>query len=151
MQLSGEYTFDAPPETVWTFMLDPDVLMACLPGCERLDVVGEDEYTATMTIGVAMIKGKYEGRVKISDKQEPTSYRMLVEGKGPQGQVSGDGLLELSPTGTGTLVKWSGDANVRGVLARVGGRVIQPAAKMIVGQFFKCLEAKATEGAATTA
>ncbi|MEJ7900295.1 MAG: SRPBCC domain-containing protein, partial [Thermomicrobiales bacterium] len=84
MQLSGEYTFDAPPERVYHLMLDPDVLMTCLPGCERLDLVGEDEYTATMTIGVAMIKGKYEGRVKISDKQEPSSYRMLIEGKGPQ-------------------------------------------------------------------
>lgn len=147
MQLSGEYTFTAPVQTVWDFMLDPDVLMACLPGCERLDVVGEDEYTATMMIGVAMIKGKYEGRVKISDKQEPNSYRMLVEGKGSQGQVSGDGLLELSESDGGTLVKWSGDANVRGTLARVGNRVVQPAARMIVGQFFKCLEAKATETA----
>lgn len=145
MQLSGDYTFDAPVEQVWQFMLDPDVLMACLPGCERLDLVGEDEYTATMTIGVAMIKGKYEGRVKISDKNEPSSYRMLIEGKGPQGQVSGDGLLELSERDGGTLVNWSGDANVRGTLARVGNRVIQPAAKMIVGQFFKCLEAKAKD------
>lgn len=144
MQLSGEHTFMAsPPDQVWQFMLDPDVLMACLPGCERLDVVGEDEYTATMTIGVAMIKGKYEGRVKISDKIEPSSFRMLVEGKGPQGQVSGDGLIEISSADAGTLVKWSGDATVRGVLARVGSRVIQPATKMIVGQFFKCLEKRA--------
>lgn len=148
MQLSGEHTFKtSPPDRVWGFMLDPDVLMACLPGCERLDVVGEDEYTATMTIGVAMIKGKYEGRVKISDKNEPTSYRMLVEGKGPQGQVSGDGLIEISAAGDGTLVKWSGDATVRGVLARVGNRVIQPAARMIVGQFFKCLEQRANADA----
>lgn len=148
MQLSGDYTFDAPVEQVWQFMLDPDVLMACLPGCERLDLVGEDEYTATMTIGVAMIKGKYEGRVKISDKNEPSSYRMLIEGKGPQGQVSGDGLLELAEREGRTLVTWSGDANVRGTLARVGNRVIQPAAKMIVGQFFKCLEAKAKDAPA---
>ncbi len=140
MQLSGEYTFNAPPERIYHLMLDPDVLQTCLPGCERLDVIGEDEYTATMTIGVAMIKGKYEGRVRISDKQEPTSFRMLVEGKGPQGQVSGEGLIEIAASGDGTLVTWSGDPQVRGMLARVGGRVIQPAARMIVGQFFKCLE-----------
>ncbi len=144
MQLSGEYTFDAPPERVYHLMLDPDILMACLPGCERLDLVGEDEYTATMTIGVAMIKGKYEGRVKISDKQEPTSYRMLIEGKGPQGQVSGEGLIEFAATDTGTLVTWSGEPQIRGTLARIGSRVIQPASKMIVGQFFKCLAQTAT-------
>jgi uncharacterized protein len=146
MLLSGDHTFDAPRERVWRFMLDPDVLKSCLPGCDKLEEIGEDEYLATMTIGIAMIKGRYEGRVKISDKNEPTSYRMLVEGKGPQGQVSGEGLIEISANGDGTLVNWSGDATVRGVLARVGGRVIQPASKMIVGQFFKCLEQRAESG-----
>lgn len=140
MQLSGDYTFNATPEAVYALMLDPDTLMTCLPGCERLELVGEDEYEATMTIGVAMIKGKYQGRVKISDKQEPTSFRMLVEGKGAQGQVSGEGLIEISQGEDGTVVNWSGDPQVRGTLARIGSRVIQPAAKMIVGQFFKCLE-----------
>jgi carbon monoxide dehydrogenase subunit G len=144
MQLSGDYTFDATPEAVYKLMLDPDTLMTCLPGCERLELVGEDEYEATMTIGVAMIKGKYEGRVKISEKQEPSSFRMLVEGKGAQGQVSGEGLIQLSPGENGTVLNWSGDAQVRGTLARIGSRVIQPAAKMIVGQFFKCLEKTAT-------
>lgn len=140
MQLSGEHVSQAPPERVWQFMLDPEVLKASLPGCERLDEIGEDEYSATMTIGIGMIKGKYEGTVKISDKQEPASFRMIVDGKGPQGQMTGDGLIEFTPQGSGTLIKWSGDANVRGVLARIGARVIQPAAKMIVGQFFKSME-----------
>ena len=139
MHLSGDYTFDAAPEDVYRLMLDPDTLMTCLPGCERLELVGEDEYEATMTIGVAMIKGKYEGRVKISDKNEPTSFRMLVEGKGAQGQVSGEGLITISASENGTHLAWEGDPQIRGTLARIGSRVIQPAAKMIVGQFFKCL------------
>jgi carbon monoxide dehydrogenase subunit G len=147
MQLSGEHRFTAPRERVYDFLLDPDTLKACLPGCERLDQVGEDAYEATMKIGIGMIKGTFSGKVQISDKQEPSSYRMLVEGRGPQGQVSGEGTLELVEDNGGTLVKWAGDANVRGTLARIGSRVIQPAAATIVGQFFKCLESKA----ATTA
>src|SRR5690554_3727928 len=95
MELSGEHTFNAPRERVFAFLLDPETLKSCLPGCEKLEQVGEDEYAATMKIGIGMIKGTFSGKVKISDKQEPTSYRMLVEGKGPQGQVSGDGTLEL--------------------------------------------------------
>lgn len=145
MQLSGEHLSKASPERVWQFMLDPEVLKASLPGCERLDPIGEDEYSATMTIGIGMIKGKYEGNVKITDKQEPNSYRMHLDGKGPQGQMTGDGLIEFVPEGTGTRIKWSGDANVRGVLARIGSRVIQPAAKTIVGQFFKKMEARAEQ------
>ena len=148
MQLSGEYTFKSAPERVYSLMLDADTLMACLPGCERLDLVGEDEYEATMTIGVAMIKGKYEGHVKISDKVEATSFRMFIEGKGPQGQVSGDGLIQFNAAEDGgTVVSWSGDPQIRGTLARIGSRVIQPAAKMIVGQFFKCLEQTAAKAA----
>jgi carbon monoxide dehydrogenase subunit G len=131
-------------------MQDPDTLMACLPGCEALDLIGENEYSATMTIGVAMIKGKYNGRVKISDQVEPTSFRMLIEGKGPQGQVSGEGLIEIAGTPAGTVVSWSGDPKINGTLARIGSRVIQPAAKMIVGQFFKCLEQQASVDASAS-
>jgi carbon monoxide dehydrogenase subunit G len=145
MQLSGEHVSAAPPERVWQFMLDPDVLKASLPGCERLDETGPDEYSATMTIGIGMIKGKYEGTVKIADKNEPHNFRMIVSGKGPQGQMTGDGLIEFSPKDGGTLIKWSGDAQVRGVLARIGARVIQPAARTIVGHFFKSMEKHATQ------
>jgi hypothetical protein len=148
MQLSGEHVSKASPERVWQFMLDPEVLKASLPGCERLDPTGEDEYSATMVIGIGMIKGRYEGTVKITDKHEPNDFRMLVTGKGPQGEMTGDGLIEFIPEGTGTRIKWAGDANVRGVLARIGSRVIQPAAKTIVGQFFKRMEDRADKLAA---
>jgi carbon monoxide dehydrogenase subunit G len=143
MELTGEYTFDAPRDRVWAFMLDPEMLRQCLPGCEKLDQVGPDEYTATMKIGIAMIRGTFQGRVKISDKQEPERYTMAVDGSGPQGQVSGTGTLELVEEGGRTTVRYRGDANVRGTLARVGARMVQPAARTIVGQFFGCLEKKA--------
>ena len=144
MELSGEHTFAAPREQVWQFLLDPDVLRQCLPGCERLDTTGPDEYEATMKIGVGMVRGTFTGRVRISDKQEPERYRMLVEGSGTQGQVSGEGELRLAEENGQTRVSYSGTANVRGSLARVGARMMQPAARMVVGQFFKCLESKAT-------
>jgi carbon monoxide dehydrogenase subunit G len=142
MELSGEHRFAAPRERVWQLLLDPAILQQCLPGTESFAEVAPEEYEAQMKIGVAAIRGTYQGRVKIEEKDEPNSYRMRVEGKGPAGQISGEATMELSDDGDGTLVKWSGVANVRGTLARVGGRVMQPAAKMIVGQFFSCLEGK---------
>jgi carbon monoxide dehydrogenase subunit G len=145
MELSGEHRFDVPREKVWQFLLDPEVLKASLPGCEKLEEVGEDEYVATMKIGISFIKGTFSGRVKITDKNEPESYRMSVEGSGPQGQVSGIGTLNLiDEGGTATIVRYAGDANVRGSLARVGARMIMPAAKTIVGQFFDRMEKEAT-------
>ncbi len=145
MELSGEHRFSAPRERVWELLLDPKILQQCLPGAEELVEIGPEEYEARMKIGVAAIRGTYQGRVKIEDKNEPNDYRMIVEGKGPAGQISGDAHMTLSEDGDGTIVHWSGNANVRGTLARVGGRVMQPAAKMIVGQFFTCLEGKAGE------
>jgi len=144
MEITGEHTFNAPRQKVWDLLLDPAVLKDSLPGCEKLDVVGPDEYTATMKIGVAMIRGTFTGKVKITDKVEPSSYSMSVEGSGPQGQVSGVGALELIDQGEKTVVRYKGDANIRGTLARVGARVVQPAAKMIVGQFFDRIEKNAT-------
>lgn len=144
MELTGEHTFAAPRERVWSFLLDPRTLQACLPGCEQLDEIGPDEYQATMKIGIAAIRGTYQGRVKISDRVEGESYTMLVEGKGPAGNISGEGRLRLVEADGGTRVEYQGVANVRGTLARIGSRVMQPAAKMIVGQFFGCLETKAT-------
>jgi carbon monoxide dehydrogenase subunit G len=144
MELSGEHRFDVPREKVWQFLLDPDVLKASLPGCEKLEEVGPDEYVATMKIGISFIRGTFTGKVKISDKNEPESYKMSVEGSGPQGQVSGVGTLNLVEDNGGTIVKYVGDANVRGSLARVGARMIQPAAKTIVGQFFDKMEKEAT-------
>lgn len=148
MELVGEHTFNLPREQVWNMMLDPNVLKACLPGCEKLEAVGEDEYVATMKIGISFIKGTFSGKVKITDKNEPSSYTMHVEGSGPQGQVAGVGQLELVEDGDATVVKYKGEANVRGSLARVGARMIQPAAKTIVGQFFDKMEKEATAASA---
>lgn len=143
MELAGEHTFDQPREKVWQLLLDPEVLKASLPGCEKLEEVGPDEYVATMKIGISFIRGTFSGKVKITDKNEPESYNMAVEGSGPQGQVSGAGTLELEDQGGSTVVRYKGDANVRGSLARVGARMIQPAARTIVGQFFERMEKEA--------
>jgi carbon monoxide dehydrogenase subunit G len=140
MEITGEYKVPASQEATYDAMLDPEVLKASLPGCEKLEEVGENEYVATMTIGVAMIKGKYDGKVRIADLNRPNSFTMHIEGKGPQGQLSGVGDLTFEKIDDGnTLVKYRGDANVRGMLARIGSRVIQPASKMIVGKFFETM------------
>lgn len=147
MELIGEYAFAAPRERVWQLMLDPAMLKSCLPGCEKLELIGEDEYAATMKIGIAMIKGTFAGKVKISEQIENESYLMAIEGAGPQGQVKGLGKLEFIADGDDkTIVKYSGNANVTGTIARVGARMIQPAARTISGQFFKCAEGKINSG-----
>ena len=125
------------------FLLDPAVLQACLPGCEDLEETGPDAYNARMKVGIGMIKGTFTGSVKIVDKVEPERYTMEVDGRGPQGHVTGTGSLEFVEDGDKTTIKYSGDAQIRGTMARVGARMIQPAARQVLGQFFACLEQKA--------
>lgn len=143
MKLSGEQVIPANQEAVYDAMLDPETLKSALPGCESLEEIGPNEYRTAMTIGVAMIKGKYEGTVKITDAVRPEGFTMHIEAKGPQGQVSGVGTLKFEAVSDSeTKVIYDGDANVRGMLARIGSRVIQPAANMITGKFFQELAAK---------
>jgi len=143
MKLSGDHVVPASRETVYDAMLDPETLKSTLPGCEKLEETGPNEYLASMVIGVAMIKGKYDGKVKITDENRPESFSMHIEAKGPQGQLSGVGNIRFEALGQNeTKVIYDGDATVRGMLARIGSRVVQPAANMIVGKFFSELSGK---------
>lgn len=146
MQVKGQATFSAPRTEVWATLMNPDALQSCLPGVQKFEPAGEDEWEATMTVGMAGIRGTYSGRVKITDKQPETSYRLSVEGSGGGNRIRGSGLVTLEEgQDGGTNVTYDGDAQVAGVLAAVGQRLFQPAAKMMADQFFKCMAARVGE------
>src|SRR5829696_2592005 len=112
MQLKGTYTFKAPRAAVWEALLDPTVLAQALPGGERLEKVGENEYKAAMNVRVGPVQGKFDGRVELSDIEAPVRYRMKVSGSGPAGFVNGEGAIVLSDNGEGTNMKYDGDVQV---------------------------------------
>lgn len=136
MKLAGEYTLPAPPEKVWELLTDPNRLAKLLPGCERLDPDGPDRFKAAIKFGIAAITGKYAGTVEFSEKEPPRSMRMKISGKGVPGFVDGAGHVELKVKDDGTLLRYTGDAQVGGMIASVGQRMIEGAAKKIVDQFF---------------
>jgi carbon monoxide dehydrogenase subunit G len=143
MQVEGQYTINAPIERVWAYLQDPAGLQACIPGCEKLEPRGEDSYEATLKVGVAAVKGTYQGKVSIADKEPPHRYRMLVEGSGGPGFVRGEAAIELSdssPNATVVLVK--GDGQVGGTVAGVGQRMLGGVAKMLMKQMFDCVKAR---------
>jgi carbon monoxide dehydrogenase subunit G len=111
-------------------------LKKAIPGCERLEAVGEDEYKATMKVGVAAVKGTFEGKVRITDKKPSDSYRMAVEGSGGPGFVRGEAVITLTDTPGGTRVSYSADVQVGGLIAGVGQRMLGGVSKMMADQFF---------------
>jgi carbon monoxide dehydrogenase subunit G len=136
MKIEGSHEIPAPRQKVWDAFLDPETLRQAIPGCEKLEAVGPDEYKATMKVGVAAVKGTFEGKVKISDKTPPDSYKLHVEGSGGPGFVRGDTLISLADSGSGTKVSYSADVQVGGLIAGVGQRMLGGVSKMMADQFF---------------
>lgn len=145
MKLSGEQTLPARRERVWELFNDPNRLSRLIPGLEKLDQLAPDQFAGTLNVGVAAVKGVYSGTLKLEEIRPPAHYKMIVDGKGKQGFMRGSGTLDLEPK-TGdvnqTVVKYSGDVQVGGPLVQVGQRVIDSAAKMLLGQFFAAAEAE---------
>jgi carbon monoxide dehydrogenase subunit G len=139
MKIEGSHDIPAPRQKVWEAFLDPAMLRRAIPGCERLEATGEDEYNATMKIGVAAVKGTFEGKVKLSDKTPPESYRMAVEGSGGPGFVRGTTVISLSDIDGGTRVSYTADVQVGGLIAGVGQRMLGGVSKMMADKFFSAM------------
>ena len=142
MEITGSYTFTAPPERVWDLMMDPTAIASCIPGCEALEPDGVDRYRARITLGLAAITGTYDGIVVITDKVEKSSYRLAVEGQGRPGFVKGSAAIALRPVGGGTIVDLTATVQTGGAIARLGQRLIGSAAKMMQDRFFACMQSK---------
>jgi uncharacterized protein len=151
MKIAGEQVLSAPRERVWDLFNDPARLSRLIPGCEKLETLGPDEFGGTINVGVAAVKGVYAGKLKLADKQPPEHYKMIVDGKGKQGFLRGSGTLDLKVRdGNSTVVTYAGDVQVGGPLIQVGQRVIDSAAKMMLGQFFAAADAELRAAAAGT-
>jgi len=137
MKIEGVHDIPAPRQKVWEAFLDPERLRQAIPGCEKLEALGNDEFRAVMKIGVAAIKGTFEGKVRLADQKAPDSYRLAVEGSGGPGFVRGDTLITLSDIeGGGTHVAYNADVQVGGLIAGVGQRMLGGVSKMMADQFF---------------
>ena len=118
-------------------------LSRAIPGCEGLEEIGPDEYRMKMKMALASLSGAFEGKVKISDRNPPSSFRLTVEGSSKIGFVKGDGLLTLAPSAEGTEVAYEGDAQIGGTMAAVGQRLIDGTSKMMIRKFFEKLATEA--------
>src|SRR6266576_3116807 len=139
MQLSATYKFAAPPDAVWTLLMDPEAIKSCLPGCKELRPVGDNRYQAEMSVGVAAVTGTFNATVTLSDLQPPSSYRLSVDATGKPGFAKGSATISLRASASGTEVDVKATSEVGGLIARVGQRLIDGVARMTTDKFFGCL------------
>jgi carbon monoxide dehydrogenase subunit G len=141
MRIAGNATLHAPVETVYAALRDPRVLVRTIPGCERLEQVGEDAYQMTVTAGVASVRGTYAGDVRLTDQRAPHGFVLRASGSGAPGTVSADVTVELSPGENGTTeLTYDADAVVGGMIGGVGQRLLTGVAKRTAGDFFTAVD-----------
>ncbi|MSO63271.1 MAG: carbon monoxide dehydrogenase [Acidobacteria bacterium] len=145
MDISGTYTFNAPPDRVWALLMDPAVISSCIPGCDRFEPDGENKYRARLTVALAAITGTYEGTVALLDLVPLTSYRLTAEGQGRPGFVKGSSAITLRAQGDSTVVDVRATVQTGGSIARLGQRLIGGVSKMMLDRFFACLSGKLEE------
>src|SRR5690606_13010734 len=141
MKFTGENVLDAPVEQAWDALLDPQVLVRTIPGCERLEATGENAYSMTITAGVASIKGTYAGTCELSDLRPHESLVMRAAGSGAPGTVSADVTVGFADAGDGTTrLTYDADAVVGGMVGGVGQRMLTSVSKRMAGEFFGSVE-----------
>jgi carbon monoxide dehydrogenase subunit G len=124
-------------------LIDPDSIATCLPGVEKLEKLGEDEYSMSMNVGIGMVKGTYNGKVRLSNMNKPTDYQMYVDGSGRPGFIKGTGTVRLAEGENSTTdIEYDGDVEVGGPIGSVAQRMLGGVANRMVGQFFGCIESK---------
>jgi carbon monoxide dehydrogenase subunit G len=136
VKIAGSHHVPVPQQRAYEALQDPVILARCMPGCDHLDKVAEDTYEMKMKMLIASISGRFDGKVRIADKNPFQSFKLVVEGNGKIGFVKGEGLLTLAPNGDGTDVSYNGDVSVGGTIASVGQRLMDGTSKMMIKRFF---------------
>ena len=141
MKIIGNAQFAADRAVVWQALNDPAVLVRCIPGCQRLEALGDDAYTLTVAAGVGSIKGVYDGQVRLTDQQQPGSFRMHAQGAGAAGTIGADVLVTLEESAAGgASVTYDADAVVGGMIGGVGQRMLVGVSKRMAEEFFRNVE-----------
>ncbi len=137
MKISGADTIDFPVTTVWEALLDPQVLVSTIPGCERLETTGENSYAMTVTAGVASIRGTYTGSCTLSDLQPHESLVMALQGSGAPGTIGATVDVRFEEVRQGvTRISYEADAVVGGMVGGVGQRMLTSVSKRMANEFF---------------
>ena len=142
----GSATVPATREEIWAMLLDPKTLQAIIPGAHHVEKISDTHFRAEVTLGVGPVKGLYRADIKLSDMIAPEAVTLSGGTEGALGSGRGQGRITLTQTKGGTLVSYAYEAGIGGKVASVGGRLLDGAARVVIGQFFQSLARYAGRG-----
>jgi carbon monoxide dehydrogenase subunit G len=143
MEMTGEERIPASQADTWAALNDPEMLKACVPGCESIERTAENEFQVLMVARIGPVSAKFKGKLALADIDPPHSYSLAFEGQGgAAGFGKGSARVQLVPEGEGTLLRYEAKANVGGKLAQIGSRLVDAAARKIAQDFFAAFNEK---------
>ena len=154
MDMQGSRALAVSQQQAWNSLNDPEILKMCIPGCEKLELVNENEYAVTVAVKIGPVSAKFNGKVKLADIQAPVSYSLQFEAQGGvAGFGQGESKVELMPREGGCELRYTVHSKVGGKIAQLGQRLIDGVAKSLAEDFFKrfdeALQIKFVAGDAT--
>jgi uncharacterized protein len=143
MEMTGEQLIHASQADTWAALNDPEMLKACVPGCESIERSGETEFVVQMTARVGPVSAKFKGKLNLSNINPPHSYSIAFEGQGGvAGFAKGGADVSLTAEGHTTKLAYKVKANVGGKLAQIGSRLVDAAANKVANDFFAAFNEK---------
>jgi carbon monoxide dehydrogenase subunit G len=138
MDMQGARQLAITQQQAWDALNDPVVLKACIPGCDKVEPTGDNQYSIGMSLKIGPVSAKFTGKITLSDIHPPNSYKISFEGQGgPAGFGKGDSAVTLTPNDAGCELAYTVHASVGGKIAQLGQRLIDGAAKAMAEDFFK--------------
>jgi uncharacterized protein len=137
MELQGERLIPAPIDRTWAALNDPEVLKACIAGCESLERNGDDAYVAHFSVRVGPVSARFKGQLRLADVNPPTSYTIHFDGQGgAAGFGKGSADVTLTAQDAATRLVYVARAQVGGKMAQIGSRLVDAASKKLADEFF---------------
>lgn len=149
MEMTGEQLIPALQAEVWRGLNDPEVLKACISGCESVEKLADTEYAVVTTVAIGPVKARFRGKLVLADLDPPNSYSLSFDGQGgAAGFGKGSAKVSLATEAAGTRLSYTVKAQVGGKLAQIGSRLIDGVAKKMADDFFSAFNKKITGAAA---
>jgi len=146
MDMQASRSLAITQQQAWEALNDPAILKACIPGCDRLESTGENQFVVGMALKIGPVSAKFSGKIQLADLNPPASYTLSFEGQGGvAGFGKGTASVTLVPIESGCELQYTVHAQVGGKIAQLGQRLIDGAAKSLAEDFFKRFDAAAAE------
>ena len=143
MLMEGKFTIKAPIQKLWDTLLDPETLLSCIPGAEKIERIDEKTFDCVVKQKVGPISVKFKFKSVLSKVEPPTHIEVDGEGEdiGKAGHFVQKSVVNLRETPEGEVeVSYKTDATVVGKLAMFGDRIMRAKAKKVEEEFTKALQ-----------